>query len=147
MSNKTAYLGRHHSLALMVSTALLSQGVITNAYAIDCQGVAPWSADAIYASTAQVTQTNTLYQNKWWTTNESPTDSGDFGVWETVGACGGVANYPPVVTIESPLDMNTVNLGDLVVLSAQASDADGRVESLVWTINDTVITSPWTAEQ
>ncbi|QDO83817.1 glycoside hydrolase [Shewanella psychropiezotolerans] len=145
MSNKTAYLGRRHRLALLISTSLLSQAVVSQAYAVDCQGVAPWLADTVYASTTQVTEQNTLFQNKWWTTNESPADAGEWGVWETLGQCDGASNQAPVVNILAPQAGSTVNLNDSMVLNAEATDSDGTVDSLMWTANDIPVTSPWLA--
>lgn len=147
MSNKTAYLSRRHRLALLISTALMSQGVINQAYAVDCQGVAPWSADTVYATTTQVTQSNGLYQNKWWTTNESPSEAGQWGVWETLGQCDGISNQPPLVNILSPLADARVLLNDSVILDAEVTDSDGTLTSQVWTANGAVVTSPWIAQE
>ncbi|MEC4725415.1 hypothetical protein HWQ46_07630 [Shewanella sp. D64] len=63
MSNKIAYFSRRQRLALIISSTLISQGMMSQAYAVDCQGVAPWSADMVYANTTQVTQSNSLYQS------------------------------------------------------------------------------------
>ncbi len=147
MSNKTAYFSRRQRLALIISSTLISQGMISQAYAVDCQGITPWSADTVYANTTQVTQNNSLYQNKWWTTNESPASAQEWGVWEGLGQCDGGSNQLPTVNIISPQTDTAINLNDEVVLNADAIDIDGTVESLVWTANDLVVTSPWVADQ
>lgn len=132
---------------LALCTALAMSGAFAQqAVAADCQGVAPWAAQTIYATTTQVTHQNTLFQNKWWTQNEDPSLSGDWGVWKNLGACEG-SNQAPDVTISSPMAGAQYNLGDQLLLEASASDADGQVVSLEWFANGTAISSPWSVDK
>ncbi|MFC9326738.1 glycosyl hydrolase family 18 protein [Kitasatospora sp. NPDC057015] len=46
-----------------------------------------WSASAVYATPTKVSWKGHYYTNKWWTTNEDPSLSGQWGVWTDNGAC------------------------------------------------------------
>ncbi|MFI5528372.1 glycosyl hydrolase family 18 protein [Kitasatospora sp. NPDC051853] len=46
-----------------------------------------WSAGAVYATPTKVSWKGHNYTNKWWTTNEDPSLSGQWGVWTDNGAC------------------------------------------------------------
>ncbi|MFI7545896.1 chitinase [Actinoplanes sp. NPDC049599] len=64
-----------------------------------------WSASAIYVKDNQVSYQSKNYTAKWWTTNEVPTASGQWGVWADKGACGGVVDPttpPPSPTTPPP---------------------------------------------
>jgi len=61
---------------------LLMLGV--NTYAVDCSSIDRWAAGDIHLGGDQVQHQNNLYQAKWWTSNDDPTDS---SVWLYVGHC------------------------------------------------------------
>jgi len=46
-----------------------------------------WSASAIYVGGNQVSWKGHNWQAKWWTTNEEPGTTGQWGVWQDNGAC------------------------------------------------------------
>jgi chitinase len=46
-----------------------------------------WSASAIYVGGNQVSWKGHKWQAKWWTTNEEPGTTGEWGVWQDLGAC------------------------------------------------------------
>jgi chitinase len=46
-----------------------------------------WSASAVYNGGDQVSWNGESWQAKWWTTNEEPGTTGEWGVWEDLGAC------------------------------------------------------------
>ncbi|MER5864353.1 glycosyl hydrolase family 18 protein [Kitasatospora sp. NPDC002040] len=48
-----------------------------------------WSAGAVYATPTKVSWKGHNYTNKWWTTNEDPSLSGQWGVWTDNGNCVG----------------------------------------------------------
>ncbi|MFE9423557.1 glycosyl hydrolase family 18 protein [Kitasatospora sp. NPDC006697] len=52
-----------------------------------CTGAPAWSASAVYASPTKVSYNGHYYTNKWWTTNEIPSQSGQWGVWTDNGPC------------------------------------------------------------
>lgn len=46
-----------------------------------------WEASAIYTGGEQISHAGQEYQAKWWTTNEDPSSSGQWGVWKALGPC------------------------------------------------------------
>ncbi len=48
-------------------------------------GCDSFDAGAIYTGGDQVVQNGTIYEAKWWTTNEDPSTSGKWGVWKEIG--------------------------------------------------------------
>ncbi|WP_402465578.1 glycosyl hydrolase family 18 protein [Isoptericola aurantiacus] len=46
-----------------------------------------WSASAVYVGGDLVTYSGHHFRAKWWTTGENPTQSGQWGVWQDLGAC------------------------------------------------------------
>ncbi|RRR99755.1 glycosyl hydrolase family 18 protein [Glycomyces terrestris] len=62
-----------------------------------CEG-APWRSSAVYVGGDRVSHQDREYRAKWWTTGETPGTTGQWGVWEDLGACDGAE--PP--TSEEP---------------------------------------------
>ena len=65
-----------------------------------------WQAGSIYVGNDRVSHDNHEWRAKWWTTNEVPGTTGQWGVWEDKGACtGGVTvtseptTVPPTNTV------------------------------------------------
>lgn len=146
MTSHTPWVTKHQRLAWLITTAVAGIGYSQTAAAVDCQGIAPWSSSQTYATVTPVTYDNNLYQNKWWTENENPSQTGQWGVWELKGACDGAVNQAPSIEIAQPQNNASVNVGDAVVLQANATDADGTVVSLAWFVNGLEVSSPWTSE-
>ncbi|QDQ09400.1 chitinase [Streptomyces spectabilis] len=48
---------------------------------------APWSSGAIYTAGQQVSHKGHTWKAKWWTTGEEPGTTGQWGVWQDLGAC------------------------------------------------------------
>jgi chitinase len=48
---------------------------------------AEWSASAIYTGGNEVSHDGHLWKAKWWTTNEEPGTTGEWGVWQDEGPC------------------------------------------------------------
>ncbi|WP_026923157.1 glycosyl hydrolase family 18 protein [Glycomyces arizonensis] len=74
-----------------------------------CEG-APWRADEIYVGGDLVSHEDQEYRAKWWTTGEEPGTTGQWGVWEPLGACDGADDPtdptdPP--TTDEPTDPPT----------------------------------------
>ncbi|WP_255987858.1 M64 family metallopeptidase [Chitinolyticbacter albus] len=47
-----------------------------------------WNAGTVYATAGtKVTLNGRNYQNKWWTQGDNPGQSGQWGVWQDIGAC------------------------------------------------------------
>lgn len=123
--------------------ALSAQGSAMAA-AVSCDGVSPWQAAEIYTADDQVTHSQQLYQAKWWTQGEDPTTTGQWGVWALQGDCSD-GNQPPTVRFVSPTDNSQFNLGDAVLFDIAAADADGTIVSTEFLLNNSPVSSPWTA--
>lgn len=52
----------------------------------DCTA-SPWSAEAAYNGGDVVSHEGSEYSAKWWTQGEEPGTTGEWGVWELIGAC------------------------------------------------------------
>lgn len=48
---------------------------------------APWSNTPAYTGGTQVSHKGHLWKAKWWTQGEEPGTTGDWGVWQDLGAC------------------------------------------------------------
>ncbi|MQM28138.1 glycosyl hydrolase family 18 protein [Glycomyces albidus] len=72
-----------------------------------CEG-APWQRSAVYVGGDRVSHQDREYRAKWWTTGETPGTTGQWGVWEDLGACDGAE--PP--TTEEPTDPPTGGPGN-----------------------------------
>ncbi|MFC4337187.1 glycosyl hydrolase family 18 protein [Salininema proteolyticum] len=48
-----------------------------------------WDAGAVYLGDDVVSHGDRAYRAKWWTRGEEPGTTGEWGVWEDLGACGG----------------------------------------------------------
>jgi chitinase len=96
------------SLILAVTAALAASGatVYIASSASAAVACAPaWSSSAVYVKDNQVSYQSKNYTAKWWTQNEVPTASGQWGVWADKGACGGVVDPttpPPSPTTPPP---------------------------------------------
>ncbi|MFT4927463.1 MAG: GH18 family chitinase/chitodextrinase [Phenylobacterium sp.] len=117
--------------------------------AANCDSIAQWDSSAVYNGSDQAVHLDKLYQAKWWTTNENPTTTGEWGVWAFQDDCGVVeppVNLPPTVEFVAPSDGTSVMVGDSVAISVNANDPDGTVASVVLSVNNQTVTSPWTAD-
>ncbi|MEU2058234.1 glycosyl hydrolase family 18 protein [Streptomyces bungoensis] len=48
---------------------------------------APWAKDKVYTGGQQVSYKSHIWKAKWWTTGEEPGTTGEWGVWQDLGAC------------------------------------------------------------
>ena len=107
-----------------------------------CNGIAAWSATAVYTSGNQVVYNNKVYEAKWWSQNEQPDiNTGDGKVWKYISDCSGSGtNTPPVVTLTAPAANATYSAPATVTISATASDADGTVSKVGFYNGSTLLT-------
>ncbi|THV42689.1 glycosyl hydrolase family 18 protein [Glycomyces buryatensis] len=57
-----------------------------------------WNSGSVYVGGDHVSHNGTEYNAKWWTTGEEPGTTGEWGVWESLGACGGGDGGDPTDT-------------------------------------------------
>jgi len=88
-----------------------------------------WSSTAIYTNGGRVTYQAAAYEAKWWTQNEIPANSGEWGVWRKLHDCSSGGNQAPTANAGS--DRN-VTPGSATTLSGSGSDSDGSIASYQW---------------
>ncbi|MEU6247002.1 glycosyl hydrolase family 18 protein [Glycomyces sp. NPDC047010] len=101
---------RLRSAAVIAATTLAAAGAVALPVAFAngafaeaaCEG-APWQNSAVYVGGDRVSHQDREYRAKWWTTGETPGTTGQWGVWEDLGACDGAE--PP--TTEEPTEEPT----------------------------------------
>ncbi|MDK1289274.1 Ig-like domain-containing protein [Pseudoalteromonas umbrosa] len=118
---------------LLGSSVLLLSSMQT--LAANCTGLATWQASEVYRAGDQIKHLNSAFEARWYSQNEDPQqNSGDYRVWKNLGACGG--NQNPEITLLTPAQGSVFKQNDSVVLSANASDADGAVGQVEFFIDD-----------
>jgi chitinase len=60
--------------------------------------VPPWQTHIVYTGGNQVSHGGKKWQARWWTQGEEPGTTGQWGVWQDVGPCGGQTVTPPPPT-------------------------------------------------
>ncbi|MFJ9201223.1 glycosyl hydrolase family 18 protein [Streptomyces flaveolus] len=75
-------------------TGTSPSGSHSTAYALTVTGgngsqctAAPWASGTVYTGGQQVSHKGHTWKAKWWTTGEEPGTTGQWGVWQDLGAC------------------------------------------------------------
>ena len=77
------------SMGALISASLIS----TEAFAVDCSGLAQWSSSTIYTQGNKVQHLNRGYTANYWTQANNPaTSSGQWQHWTDNGACDGATS-------------------------------------------------------
>ncbi|MBE1876288.1 glycoside hydrolase family 19 protein [Myceligenerans pegani] len=74
--------------ALLTAGATLVPGTAAQAEPAECNS-APWNSGSVYVGGNSVTHDGGAWRAKWWTQGEEPGTTGQWGVWESLGACDG----------------------------------------------------------
>ncbi|GLS03624.1 hypothetical protein GCM10007860_07690 [Chitiniphilus shinanonensis] len=64
---------------------------------------AAWNASSAYTGGTRVTYNGVNYEAKWWTQGDNPAQSGEWGVWKSLGNCGGATPTPVVTPTPTPV--------------------------------------------
>ncbi|WP_255992305.1 carbohydrate-binding protein [Chitinolyticbacter albus] len=56
---------------------------------------AAWVSGSVYTGGNQISYNGVNYEAKWWTQGDNPAQSGDWGVWKSLGGCTGVTPITP----------------------------------------------------
>lgn len=88
-----------------------------------------WSSSAVYTNGNRVTYQAAAYEAKWWTQNEIPTQSGEWGVWRKLHDCSSGGNQAP--TANAGPDRN-VTPGSATTLAGSGTDTDGSIATYQW---------------
>lgn len=107
------------ALLLTTSVAWVVAGPASRAAAaVTC--AAPWSASTIYTNGAIVSYGGSNWKAGWWTTQETPGTTGEWGVWRSEGTCGGSTTPTPTPTTTPTETPETPSVpGDFIVSEAQ----------------------------
>ncbi|UTZ42852.1 chitinase C-terminal domain-containing protein [Vibrio campbellii] len=153
--------GKAGKSVFTLSTLTASCLMAFNSYAaVDCTPLEAWDSSKVYNGGDQVQHENSAYKARYWTQNNNPVQSGEWGEWENIGACdGGPVDPPlnevPTVSLTSPSASASITAGDVVNLAADAADTDGTVSkveffvdgALVGTSTAVPFTASWTATE
>lgn len=109
--------------------ALISISLATFSQGIDCSLIPVWDASTVYAASGtQVQHQDKVYENRYWTQGDDPSQSGEWGPWRYIDDCIGVTgNKAPTVSISSPANNSEFDEGTSITLTAIAADEDGQV--------------------
>jgi hypothetical protein len=89
------------SLAAMALTgAMVAIMPVTSASAAEC--ATAWNAATVYHGGTSVSHNGRNWTAKWWTQNETPGTTGEWGVWADKGPCGGGTTPTPPPTTPPP---------------------------------------------
>lgn len=72
-----------------------------------CSGVAAWNSTSVYTQGNRVSHNGQIYEAQWWTQNENPSTSGQWGVWRVVGACGSSSSVASSVNSVSSISSSS----------------------------------------
>jgi len=86
-----------------------------------------WSPVEIYKKGDEVSYNGILWRAKWWTQNEIPGTTGEWGVWEQISVCSTTENTAPQITITNPFPGSVYYTGESVTIQTMTSDTDGYV--------------------
>jgi chitinase len=130
-----------------INLLLLSQLAIPTVWAVDCSNLDQWLASKAYTTGSQVQQQNNAYEAAWWSQGNDPaTHSGQWQEWQPLGQCdgdgtGNTTNQAPSVSLTAPQATDTITTGQVITLSANASDSDGTVVNVEFSIDGQVVAS------
>ncbi len=109
--------------------------------AVDCSTL-PEQSSAVYTGGAKVQHKGNAYQANYWTQNNDPeTFSGNYAQWKLLDSCStsGGTNQAPSVTLTAPLATAQVKAGEVMTLAANASDADGSVARVEFSVDGVLV--------
>ncbi|GAA2166875.1 MULTISPECIES: chitinase [Glycomyces] len=96
-------MGRIRRTAVIAAATLAAAGAAVavpialagNASAETACTAAAWAPGEVYVGGDEVSHAGREYRAKWWTTGETPGTTGEWGVWQDLGACGGAEPTTP----------------------------------------------------
>lgn len=128
-----------------LSTLTVSCLMAFNSYAaVDCNAMEVWDSAEVYTGGAKVQHQGSAYQANYWNQNNDPTKfSGDYAQWKLLDACSGTTpvepNQLPTASLTSPSINDAITAGDVVQLAADASDADGSIALVEFSVDGVIV--------
>ncbi len=103
-----------------------------------------WQSGQSYTGGQEVSFDGREYRARWWT-QQNPVGSSE---WEDLGACSGGGNGVPQVAITAPTNGQSFVQGNVVAITADASDTDGTISNVEFYVDGSMIgqdnTAPYT---
>jgi chitinase len=135
----------------LVAKATDDQGAVTTSEAViilvnpttdHCSNTLAWSSTHVYAAPGQrIAYEGNIFENKWWTLNDQPDLSNQWGVWKFIGPCGSThLNLKPTVSFIAPVNPY-FQAGNHTVVIASAMDDDGTIQKVDFYENDQYLSS------
>lgn len=127
--------------AFKLSALSLSFFGLSAQAAVDCSALTQWQAGQTHTGGSQVQAQNNAYEAKWWTQSNPAENSGQWQEWKKLGLCDSAVteNLIPTVTALVPANNSQFNEKDSVVISTQASDADGTVTKVEFFVDGALV--------
>ncbi len=102
----------------------------------------------VYTGGDVVSYQGNEYKAKWWTQNNDPVTNRE-GVWELIRPCNDGGNGAPQVTVTSPTNGQSFVQGNVVTITADASDTNGTISNVEFYVDGSMIgqdsSAPYTA--
>ncbi len=116
--------------------------IVINPSTEHCANTSEWSANEIYAAPGKrVAYLGNIFENKWWTQNDQPDLTNQWGVWKFISPCGSThLNLKPTVSFIAPVNPY-FQAGNNTVVIASAADADGTIQKVDFYENDKYLSS------
>ncbi len=95
----------------------------------NCENIPVWSSANTYTQGNEVQFNDNKYIANWWTQDNPETNNGPSGSgqpWTLIGPCGG-QNQLPTVSITVPANGAVFDQGNIITITANASDPDGSI--------------------
>ncbi|GAB4084874.1 chitinase [Myceligenerans cantabricum] len=87
-SRRKPFLLAALTAAILATGAALIPGIAAQAAPAECSA-GGWNSGAVYVGGDSATHNGSAWRAKWWTQGEEPGTTGEWGVWERIGACDG----------------------------------------------------------
>lgn len=138
----------------LTAKAIDNQGAVTTSGVViivinsgdNCSSTPAWSSSKIYDVPGQrISYLGKIFKNKWWTQNDEPNETNQWGVWEYIGPCGSSnLNLKPSVSFIAPVN-TYYQAGNNIIVIASALDVDGTIQKVDFYENNQFISSSTTA--
>ncbi len=108
--------------------------------ALDCSALVEWQNGQTHVAGDRVQYLGKAYQANWWTQTNPAENSAAYQDWSYLDSCDSVViNNPPVLSNLLPVDASSYSENDSVIFSVDASDSDGLVAKVEFSVDGTVI--------
>lgn len=119
-SSRSSLVSSSRSSSLVSSVISSSVASSVASSSGGCSGVAAWNADTVYTEGNRASYNGQIYQAQWWTKNENPSTSGQWGVWRVVSSC---ATSSATVTSSSVVAVSSSSRSSVTTVSSSSTSS------------------------